>query len=78
MHLQVQRDLQALFIPLSTKFFQVSPMSKVIPKYLTSVDSWIVLPKKAGSLSHVPLPRKKYYIQSRIITPLLDNAQSTL
>jgi hypothetical protein len=38
-------------IALSSCFSHVSPLSIVIPRYLTSLDSWIILLKRIGSLS---------------------------
>jgi hypothetical protein len=38
---------------LSSCFFHISPLSNVIPKYLTSLDSWILWLKRIGSLCHV-------------------------
>jgi hypothetical protein len=40
--LHVQKALWAVLIALSSCCFHASPLSKVSPRYVTSVDSWIL------------------------------------
>jgi hypothetical protein len=72
-----------LLITLSSCYFHVSPLSNVIPRYLTSLDfteeGWLLEPL------YVPLPSKGYNYsltwvdrQVRSFTPLQDCAQGYL
>jgi hypothetical protein len=49
--LHVQKALYALSVTLSICFFHVSSLSSVAPRYFTSLDSWVILLKRIGSLS---------------------------